>query len=149
MRGTQAVGGVIRHAEGPAPGQGVYDLEKRGDVGVRGWVVAKGGPSPPQTPQWRAQLLLLPRPRGNHGAQRGPSLSLYFLDAASHPGVALHAVAGLEFSPGTLGSPPKPPSRMVSQVLLWDHLTALPDHGLQAPLLLGWRSEQPQPRGAE
>ena len=34
VRGTQAVGGVIRHAEGPAPGQGVYDLEKRGDVGV-------------------------------------------------------------------------------------------------------------------
>lgn len=52
VRGARAVGGIIRQAEGPAPGQGVYDLEEGRRCQSWGWVWPRG---------------LLPHPRSHCG----------------------------------------------------------------------------------
>ena len=52
VRGARAVGGIIRQAEGPAPGQGVYDLEEGRRCRSWGWVWPRG---------------LLPHPRPHCG----------------------------------------------------------------------------------
>lgn len=60
VRSTQAVSRVIRHAEGPAPGQGVYDLADGRRRKSQGQGHRYGGSFPPQTPPWRTQLPPLP-----------------------------------------------------------------------------------------
>ena len=49
VRGARAVGGIIRQAEGPAPGQGVYDLEEGRRCRSWGWS-GQGGSFPTPDP---------------------------------------------------------------------------------------------------
>lgn len=115
VRGAQAVG-VIRHAEGPAPGQGVYDLvegRRRRSRGAR---------SSPQK--------LLPRPVENTVS---PWTAMGTTPTPLHPEESLSplAVPLRCYSPwGMLSHPelapwhnPSPPSRKVSEVSMGP-----PDH---------------------
>ena len=131
VRGARAVGGIIRQAEGPAAGQGVYDLEEGGRCRGWGWSGQGGSfPTPdPTAENTAAQPPIQQAPGPRRGCRRspvhpGPLCACVCVTALSIPRCS-QSRRWPRLRPRSLSSLRSPSSQRASQVPLQEHPTTI------------------------